>query len=122
MSFSCELPSENSADMIGYGPGRRAPKYKWELRITADMKSRMRVGEKGQVVIPKELRELTGIKEGTEVTVGLKDGALTIRRASPPTESYVEYFTSTFSKKLHREVNIKRLLEEERVERHKRIS
>jgi len=56
------------------------------------MKSRMRVGEKGQVVIPKELRELTGIKEGTEVTVGLKDGAVTITRASPPTESYVEYF------------------------------
>jgi len=56
--------------------------------ITADMKSRMRVGEKGQVVIPKELRELTGIKEGTEVTVGLKDGAVTITRASPPTESY----------------------------------
>ncbi len=86
------------------------------------MKSRMRVGEKGQVVIPKELRELTGIREGTEVTVGLKDGAVTIRRVSPPTESYVEYFTNTFSKKLHREVNIKRLLEEERVERHKRVS
>src|SRR5881296_2833938 len=50
--------------------------------ITAGMKSRLRVGEKGQVVIPKELRELTGIKEGTEVTVGLKDGAVTIRRLS----------------------------------------
>ena len=54
------------------------------VRITADMKSRMKVGEKGQVVIPKELRELTGIKEGTEVTVGLKDGAVTIRRVGPP--------------------------------------
>lgn len=75
----------------------------------------MKVGEKGQVVIPKELRDQTGIKEGTEVVVEANDGAVTIRRAGPPTESYVDYFLNTYSKKLKHEVNIKRLLEGERI-------
>jgi AbrB family looped-hinge helix DNA binding protein len=81
----------------------------------------MKVGEKGQVVIPKELRERTGIKEGTEVVIEAMDGAVTIRRAGPPTDSYVDYFTTTYSKKLDHEVNIKKLLEEERIERQKRV-
>ncbi len=85
------------------------------------MKSRMRIGEKGQVVIPKWIREQTGIKEGSEVVVEARDGTVLIRRASPPTESYVDYFTNTFSKKLDHTVNIKKLLEEERVERQKRL-
>lgn len=85
------------------------------------MKSRMKVGEKGQVVIPKELRAQAGMKEGAEVTVELKDGEVVIRRARPPASSYVEYFASTYSKKLGGEVDIKRLLEEEWIERHKRI-
>jgi AbrB family looped-hinge helix DNA binding protein len=85
------------------------------------MKSRMKVGEKGQVVIPKELRDRTGIKEGTEVIVEAKDGAVTIKRVGPPTESYVDYFTTTYSRKLDHEVNIKRLLEEERFGRQKRV-
>ena len=85
------------------------------------MKNRMKVGEKGQVVIPKALREQAGIREGTEVTVELRDGAVTIRRVGPPTESYVEYFASTYSKKLDHEVKVKKLLEEERIERLKRL-
>ena len=89
--------------------------------MTISMKSRMRVGEKGQVVIPKELREETGIKEGTEVLVEAQGGAVTIRRAGPPTEDYVTYYRSTYSRKLERAVDVKRLLEEERVDRHKRL-
>jgi len=85
------------------------------------MKNRMKVGEKGQVVIPKRLRNETGIREGTEVLVESKEGTITIRRAGPPTRSYVEYFTATYSKKLNHEVNIKKILEEERIERQERI-
>lgn len=85
------------------------------------MKTRLRVGGKGQVVIPKELRDQTGIKEGTEVLVDARGGTVTIRRAGPPTEDYVTYFRSTYSKKLDHEIDIKKLLEEERVERHKRV-
>jgi AbrB family looped-hinge helix DNA binding protein len=78
------------------------------------MKSRMKVGEKGRIVTPKQLRDQTGIKEGTEVVVEAKDGAVKIRRAGPPAESYVDYFTTTFSKKPDHEVDVKKLLEEER--------
>ncbi len=85
------------------------------------MKTRMKVGEKGQVVIPKGIREETGIKEGAEVVVEAKEGTVVIKRASAPTENYVDYFTTTFSKKLDHEVNIKKLLEDERVERQKRL-
>jgi AbrB family looped-hinge helix DNA binding protein len=81
----------------------------------------MKVGEKGQVVIPKGIREQTGIREGIEVVVEAKEGAVVIKRAGPPTESYVDYFTSTYSKKLDHEVNIKKLLEEERIGRQKHI-
>ena len=83
---------------------------------------RTKVGEKGQVVIPKELRDKTGIKEGTEVFVEAKDGIISIRRASHPTESYVDYFTATISRKLDREVDVKKLIEEEVLERQKRTS
>ena len=79
------------------------------------MKTKMRVGEKGQVVIPKEIREQTGIKEGTEVVVeASEEGGVSIRRAGPPLDSYVEYFTHTFSKKPRESIDIKRLLEEEK--------
>ena len=73
------------------------------------------------MVIPKAIREETGIKEGTEVLIEAKDGAVSIRRAGPPTESYTDYFTATLSKKLDHEVSIKRLLEEERLDRQKHI-
>jgi AbrB family looped-hinge helix DNA binding protein len=85
------------------------------------MKSRMKVGEKGQIVIPKTIREQTGIKEGTEVVVEAKSGTVMIRRAGPPTENYVDYFTTTYSRKLDHEVNIKKLLEEERLGRQKHL-
>jgi len=85
------------------------------------MKNRMRVGQKGQVVIPKELRDQAGIREGTEVAFELKDGAVSIRRLGPPTASYVDYFVSTYSKKLTREVGIKKVLEAEPLERHQRL-
>jgi AbrB family looped-hinge helix DNA binding protein len=85
------------------------------------MKSRMKVGEKGQIVIPKTIREQTGIKEGTEVVVEAKSGTVMIRRAGPPTENYVDYFTTTYSRKLDHAVNIKKLLEEERLGRQKHL-
>ncbi len=85
------------------------------------MKSRMKVGEKGQIVIPKVIREQTGIKEGTEVVVEARDGAVTIKRVGPPTDNYVDYFTTTYSKKLDHGVDIKKLLELERVGRQKHL-
>ena len=85
------------------------------------MKVRVRVGKRGQVVIPKEIREKTGVKEGVEVVVEVKGDVVTISRARPPLEDYVSYYRLTYSKKLNHDVDIRRLLEEERAERHKRV-
>jgi antitoxin PrlF len=41
----------------------------------------VRVGEKGQVTIPKELRDELGIGAGSEVDFERADGAIVIRKA-----------------------------------------
>ncbi|MDV3278445.1 MAG: AbrB/MazE/SpoVT family DNA-binding domain-containing protein [Nitrososphaerales archaeon] len=81
----------------------------------------MRVGEKGQVVIPKDVREKAGIREGTDVTVEFRNGEVVVRRLGAPTENYVDYFLSTYSKKLDHEVDVEEILEEEHLERFKRL-
>lgn len=75
------------------------------------------IGRKGQVVIPKGIRERTGLREGSSVTVDARGEEVVIKRVSPPTKSYVEYFTATYSKKLAKNVDIKAILEEEKYER-----
>lgn len=79
---------------------------------------RSKVGQKGQVVIPKEIRDKLGIRLGSEVLVSTRnDDEIVIRRSSPPTQSYVDYFITTYSKKLKRRVDIKKLIEDESIER-----
>jgi len=55
------------------------------------------------------------------VVVEVSGGGVTIKRAGPPTESYVDYFATTYSRKLNHEVSIRKLLEEERIDRLKRL-
>lgn len=40
----------------------------------------MRIGEKGQVTIPKELRDQLGLGAGSEVAFELQDASLVIRK------------------------------------------
>lgn len=42
----------------------------------------MRVSEKGQVTIPKPLRDALGIEPGTEVTFDRQDDAVVIRKTA----------------------------------------
>jgi AbrB family looped-hinge helix DNA binding protein len=76
-------------------------------------KSTKTVGPKGQVVIPKEVRDETGLVEGSEVTVEAKEGAVLIRRVAPLTGNYVDYFIATYARKVEKPVDIKRIIEEE---------
>lgn len=76
-----------------------------------------RIGPKGQVVIPKEIRDRLGLKEGVEVIVELRGNEVVIKKVSPPVEDYVNYYIATYNKKLEHEVDLKKLLEEERIER-----
>lgn len=76
--------------------------------------SRSKVGQKGQVVIPKEIRDRTGLRVGSEVFFEARgDDEVVIKRSSPPTKSYVEYYIESHSKKLKRPINVKKLIEEE---------
>ena len=74
------------------------------------------VGPKGQVVIPKHMRDALGLKPGVEITLELRDKEIVIKKPEVK-GSYTEYFISTSSPKLKKEVNLKELFEEEVEER-----
>lgn len=76
-------------------------------------KSTRTVGPKGQVVIPKGIRDETGLVEGSEVTVEVRDGEVVIRRAAPLTGTYVDYYVATYAPKVVKPVDIKRIIEAE---------
>jgi AbrB family looped-hinge helix DNA binding protein len=75
------------------------------------------VGQKGQILIPKPMREAIGIKPGVEVVVELRDNEIVISR--PKVEgNYTEYYASTSSPKLKKPVKIKDLILQEATNRH----
>ena len=75
--------------------------------------TKVTVGPKGQVVIPKEIREKTGLREGSDVIVDARGDEVVIKRAAPPTESYVEYYSTTYTKKFKKDLDFRALLESE---------
>lgn len=75
------------------------------------------VGPKGQVVIPKEIREKAGIRAGTEVLVDFFDDGVVIKKSKPVEKKYVEYFIETPGKKLEHKIDVKELIEEEAFDR-----
>ena len=74
------------------------------------------VGSKGQVVIPKRMREALGLKPGVEVTLELRNQEIVIKKPQVR-GSYTEYFITTSSPKLKKRINIKKLLNQEVEER-----
>lgn len=76
------------------------------------MKIRRPLGQKGQIVIPKDLRNYLGLKEGGEVEFAIEDGKVLLRSALPPEEA-VEAYVTVVKKKLKHHINIKKLVEEE---------
>ncbi len=77
------------------------------------MERKTTVGPKGQVVIPKEIREKIGIKEYSEVLVDVLDDSVIIKKLKPESVSYVDYYSSTYSKKLKKKVDLKKIVEEQ---------
>ena len=65
------------------------------------------VGEKGQVVIPKDVREFLNIKPGSRVVFEVREGEAVIKPEKTGKE-FVEYFCKT-SKKLKKSPTIKEL-------------
>lgn len=75
------------------------------------------VGQKGQVVIPKRMRDALGLKPGVEITLELREQEIVIKKPQVK-GSYTEYFITTASPKLKKRVNIKELIAAEVEERH----
>ena len=75
------------------------------------------IGQKGQVVIPKQLRDAIGLKPGVEVILELRGDEIVISK--PKIEgSYTEYYTTTHAPKLKKLVNIKEIIDQEVAQRH----
>ena len=75
------------------------------------------VGQKGQVVIPKQIRDAIGLKPGVEVILELRGDEIVISK--PKIQgSYTEYYTTTHSPKLKKIVNIKKIIDDEVAQRH----
>jgi AbrB family looped-hinge helix DNA binding protein len=94
-------------------------KYKFKLikSLIGVQMPRKNVGQKGQVVIPKQLRDAMGLKPGVEVILELRGDEIVISK--PKIEgSYTEYYTTTHAPKLKKLVNIKEIIDEEVAQRH----
>ena len=74
------------------------------------------IGPKGQVVIPKRMRDALGLKPGVEITLEMRDQEIIIKKPQVR-GSYTEYFITTSSPKLKKRINIKELLNQEVEER-----
>ena len=70
-----------------------------------------KVGPKGQVVIPKDIRDLLHIQPGSEILIEILDKELIIRPSVDP-EAFLKQFIST-PKKLKEKVNYKDLYDQQ---------
>ena len=77
------------------------------------MEKKTTVGPKGQVVITKDIRDKIGIKEYSEVIVDIMDDSVIIRKLKPESVTYVDYYCTTYSRKLTKRADIKKITEEQ---------
>jgi AbrB family looped-hinge helix DNA binding protein len=75
------------------------------------------IGPKGQIVIPKRMRDTLGLKPGVDVILEMRDQEIVIKKPQLR-DSYTEYFITTSSPKLKKPINIKELITQEVEERH----
>ena len=64
------------------------------------MIARRAIGERGQFVVPKDIREQLGLHAGTEVTVEVEGNGMVVKPAKTP-QQLVEEFCNASSKKVH---------------------
>ena len=76
------------------------------------MKIRRKIGHKGQLVIPKVIREYVGIMPGDEVIMEVREKEVIIRSGVDP-KDFIESFCSIARKKLTKKIDLERLMEKE---------
>ena len=77
------------------------------------MEKKTTVGPKGQIVIPKDISDKIGIKEYSEVFFDTADDSVIMKKLKPASVTYVDYYCATYSKKLTKRVDIKKITEEQ---------
>ncbi|MCS4540742.1 MAG: AbrB/MazE/SpoVT family DNA-binding domain-containing protein [Euryarchaeota archaeon] len=75
------------------------------------MKIRRVIGEKGQIVVPKDIREHLGIKPGTKIIFEVKEKEVILRPFKDP-KQFVEEFC-TVPKKLTKKIDIEKIREKQ---------
>ncbi len=80
------------------------------------MKISRKIGPKGQIVIPKIVRDYLGIKPGDTVVIEVREGEIVIIPGIDPRE-FVEGFCSVVKEKLTEKIDLERLMESEVEER-----
>ncbi|MHB1830041.1 MAG: AbrB/MazE/SpoVT family DNA-binding domain-containing protein [Candidatus Micrarchaeaceae archaeon] len=71
------------------------------------------ISEKGQIVIPKDVRDYLGLKEGSEIIFEIKENEIVLRPRAGPKE-FVEKFLNTSKKVRKLDMNrIKKVIEDE---------
>ena len=80
------------------------------------MKISRKIGPKGQIVIPKIVRDYLGIKPGDTVVIEVREGEVVIIPGTDPRE-FVEGFCSVVKEKLTEKIDRERLIESEIEER-----
>ena len=75
------------------------------------------VGPKGQVVIPKRIRDSLGLKPGVEVTIELRGEEVVVSKPKVG-GCYTEYYVVTQASKLKASVDVERIIAEEVSQRH----
>ena len=71
-----------------------------------------KLGSKGQVVVPKEIREKLGLTEGSMLTFEISGGSMLVR-PEPSPEEVVERFLSVKGRKRGKLVDWKSILDDE---------
>ncbi|MCS7138760.1 MAG: AbrB/MazE/SpoVT family DNA-binding domain-containing protein [Crenarchaeota archaeon] len=80
------------------------------------MRIKRKIGPKGQVVIPKVIREALGIQPGDEIIMEVREKELLMKPGLDP-EEFVEEFCSPGRKKLTRKMDLEKIMEGEAEDR-----
>jgi len=73
------------------------------------------IGPKGQVVIPKDLRDYLGVEPGSEVVFEVRENEVVLKPGRAPAE-LVEEYVSIVASKLKNRIDLDKMIEEEAVE------
>lgn len=87
--------------------------YSYIFLLNGKMELVRTISEKGQIVIPKDVRDYLGLKEGSGIIFEIRDGEIILRPRSSP-EEFVEKFINTPKKVRKLDIKkIKKVLEDE---------